>query len=67
MRMTSLNGSSTMLIMLSTYHKVLSQKITSLLLIMDTVKLITRKYSFIIQDMKGLLLDGKLYGNKTFL
>ena len=67
MRMTSLNGRRTLLIMLSTYHKVLSQKITSPLLIMDTVKLITRKYSFIIQDMKGLLLDGKLYGNKTFL
>ena len=27
---------------------------------MDKVKLITRKYSFLILDMKGLLLDGKL-------
>ena len=38
-----------------------------LLLIMVEVELITRKYSFFIQDMKGLALNGKLYGNKTYL
>ena len=38
-----------------------------LLLIMVEVELITRKYSFFIQDMKGLSLNGKLYGNKTYL